>query len=118
MRYNETVEQLALYRRQIAELREKMRQTQAAVEPEEVANYEFATPEGTLPLSALFGGKPDLIVIHNMGASCAYCTHSGPMVSTVSMIIWPAERDLWFLVLIVRRRRGSLPKAVVGGSRW
>ena len=74
MKYKETVEQLASYRRQIAELREKMRQTQAAVEPEEVADYEFATPQGNVSLSALFGGKPDLIVIHNMGASCPYCT--------------------------------------------
>ena len=74
MQYKETVETLASYRRQIAELREKMRETQASVEPEEVADYDFATPQGTVSLSALFGDKPDLIVIHNMGASCAYCT--------------------------------------------
>ncbi len=31
-------------------------------------------PDGELRLSALFGDKADLIVIHNMGRSCSYCT--------------------------------------------
>jgi predicted dithiol-disulfide oxidoreductase (DUF899 family) len=44
------------------------------VAPEEVKDYEFATSAGSVRLSALFGDKDDLIVIHNMGASCAYCT--------------------------------------------
>jgi predicted dithiol-disulfide oxidoreductase (DUF899 family) len=74
MKYQETAEQLASYRRQITELRDKMRAMQASVEPQEVPDYAFATPQGTVQLSALFAGKPDLIVIHNMGASCAYCT--------------------------------------------
>src|SRR5258708_27570157 len=70
----ETAKELAAYRGQIAGLRKKMREVQAAVEPEEVRDYAFATQQGTVRLSALFGAKPDLIVIHNMGASCAYCT--------------------------------------------
>src|SRR5258708_1263595 len=74
MGYKETVEKLNAYRRQIADLREKMRDVQASVEPEEVSDYVFSTPQGTVQLSALFGGKPDLIVIHNMGATCPYCT--------------------------------------------
>jgi predicted dithiol-disulfide oxidoreductase (DUF899 family) len=51
-----------------------MRALQAAVEPEPVEDYAFATPDGTAPLSKLFGRKDDLIVIHNMGSSCPYCT--------------------------------------------
>ena len=51
-----------------------MREIQAAVEPEPVADYTFATVDGTTRLAELFGAKNDLIVIHNMGASCAYCT--------------------------------------------
>jgi hypothetical protein len=51
-----------------------MREVQAAAEPEEVRDYVFATQEGTVRLSALFGAKPDLIVIYSMGSSCAYCT--------------------------------------------
>jgi predicted dithiol-disulfide oxidoreductase (DUF899 family) len=51
-----------------------MRAIQAAVDPEIVTDYPFATPAGQTRLSALFGDKNDLFVIHNMGASCPYCT--------------------------------------------
>jgi Bacterial protein of unknown function (DUF899) len=74
MNYKETAGRLAEYRSQIAEIREKMRSTQAAIEPEEVEDYEFASPKGAVLLSALFGGKDTLFVIHNMGTSCAHCT--------------------------------------------
>jgi predicted dithiol-disulfide oxidoreductase (DUF899 family) len=74
MNYAETAKKLAEYREQIAAVRAKMHEVQAAAEPQEVEVYALSTPGGTMRLSALFGGKDDLIVIHNMGASCAYCT--------------------------------------------
>jgi predicted dithiol-disulfide oxidoreductase (DUF899 family) len=74
MQYRDSTQKLAAYREQIAELRRKMREVQAAVEPEQVADYVFATPSGSRSLSDLFGDKRDLFVIHNMGTSCAYCT--------------------------------------------
>jgi predicted dithiol-disulfide oxidoreductase (DUF899 family) len=74
MSYKSTAKKIDSYRSQIAGLREKMRALQAAVEPEPVQDYEFATPDGAVRLSKLFGRKDDLIVIHNMGSSCPYCT--------------------------------------------
>jgi predicted dithiol-disulfide oxidoreductase (DUF899 family) len=74
MSYRETNRQLAAYREQIAELRRKMREAQAAIEPEPVADYMFATPAGPRGLAALFGDKADLFVILNMGTSCPSCT--------------------------------------------
>ena len=74
MNYRQSSARLAEYRRQIADLRTKMRETRAATEPEEVADYVFTNCDGSVHLSELFGGKPDLIVIHNMGASCPSCT--------------------------------------------
>jgi predicted dithiol-disulfide oxidoreductase (DUF899 family) len=74
MNYRESAARLAEYRRQIAELRAKMRQVQVAGEPEEIADYVFNNSAGSVRLSALFGGKPDLVVIHNMGAACPSCT--------------------------------------------
>jgi predicted dithiol-disulfide oxidoreductase (DUF899 family) len=65
---------LADYRRRIADLRAEMRAERAAAAPEEVKDYAFATPQGPVRLSALFGAKRDLIVIHNMGTSCPNCT--------------------------------------------
>jgi len=74
MSYRGTAERLAGYRDEIADLRKKMREAQASIEPEDVEDYELATPEGKVRLSALFGDKDTLLVIHNMGASCPYCT--------------------------------------------
>jgi predicted dithiol-disulfide oxidoreductase (DUF899 family) len=73
----DTAAKLAGYRRDIAELRAKVRTARAAAGPEEVQDYSFATQAGPVHLSALFGGKDDLIVIHNMGVACPNCTFVG-----------------------------------------
>jgi predicted dithiol-disulfide oxidoreductase (DUF899 family) len=74
MSYRDSAAALAAYRTQIAELRRKMREVQAAAEPEVVADHTFMTPDGVTRLSELFGSKNDLFVIHNMGTSCPSCT--------------------------------------------
>jgi predicted dithiol-disulfide oxidoreductase (DUF899 family) len=74
MGYRDTVVRLNDYRKQIAGIRSEMRSLQAAVEPELVEDYVFGTLDGPVALSALFGDKPDLFVIHNMGKSCPACT--------------------------------------------
>jgi predicted dithiol-disulfide oxidoreductase (DUF899 family) len=74
MKYADVHGKLADYRRQIAAIREKMRETLAPVEPQEVQNYEFTTVDGPVHLADLFGDHEDLIAVHNMGVSCSYCT--------------------------------------------
>jgi predicted dithiol-disulfide oxidoreductase (DUF899 family) len=74
MRYPETTERLAGYRREIAALREKMREAQAAVEPEAVIDYVLTGAAGPVRLFELFGDKDTLFVIHNMGRNCPNCT--------------------------------------------
>src|SRR5437588_12887600 len=74
MKYADVNGKLADYRRQIATIREKMRETLATVEPQEVKDYEFANVDGPVRLSELFGHHEDLILIHNMCVSCSYCT--------------------------------------------
>jgi hypothetical protein len=55
MSYKATAEKISEYRRQIADLREKMRAAQAAIEPEEVKDYEFRRAGGgAVKLSELF----------------------------------------------------------------
>jgi predicted dithiol-disulfide oxidoreductase (DUF899 family) len=39
-----------------------------------VSDYDFETIKGKIKLSELFNDKSDLIVIHNMGKKCPYCT--------------------------------------------
>lgn len=51
----------------LAELRKKS--------PHEVKDYSFTAWNGEqIKLSQLFHGKDDLILIHNMGKQCPYCT--------------------------------------------
>jgi predicted dithiol-disulfide oxidoreductase (DUF899 family) len=40
----------------------------------EVPNYTFSTLDGETTLADLFGGHDRLLVIHNMGQGCRYCT--------------------------------------------
>ena len=42
--------------------------------PETVPDYELRGTDGVVRLSEMFGAKSDLILIHNMGAGCPYCT--------------------------------------------
>ena len=43
--------------------------------PHSVEDYTFIAPDGAeIRLSDLFGDKNDLILIHNMGSRCPYCT--------------------------------------------
>jgi predicted dithiol-disulfide oxidoreductase (DUF899 family) len=74
MMYRDSAAALRAYRDQIADLRKKMNELRATIEPEPVADYAFATLGGTVRLADLFGEKNDLIVIHNMGARCVHCT--------------------------------------------
>jgi predicted dithiol-disulfide oxidoreductase (DUF899 family) len=74
MRASKPAQRLAELTKEISARRKEMRELQRAIPPEEVSDYELATRDGTVRLSSLFGDKADLIVIHNMGAGCPYCT--------------------------------------------
>lgn len=41
---------------------------------EMVQNYQFATMDGDVTLLDMFGEKDRLLLIHNMGQGCRYCT--------------------------------------------
>lgn len=60
---------------QIAADREKLVALRRQVAPKPVADYTFTAPDGSsVTLSSLFGDKDELLVIHNMGVRCSYCT--------------------------------------------
>jgi predicted dithiol-disulfide oxidoreductase (DUF899 family) len=74
MNYSAGMGKIAGYRKEIADLRQKMRAVQAEMEPQVVQDYVFSTLDGPRKLSELFGAKDDLILIHNMGTKCSSCT--------------------------------------------
>lgn len=60
---------------EIGALQTELAGLRAARQREQVEDYEFKTVDGgTVWLSALFDGRPDLVLIHNMGKGCNYCT--------------------------------------------
>ena len=61
-------------RTQLSQVRAELREALAEAAQMDVADYAFDTLQGPVTLSALFGGKSDLFVIHNMGVTCPNCT--------------------------------------------
>ena len=60
-------EQLVVQHQKLAELKRQ-------IPPMEIRDYTLSGPEGPVKLSQLFGKKNDLIVVHNMGKGCRFCT--------------------------------------------
>ena len=60
--------------KQILELKGELAKARQEAEPEPVEDYEFSTVDGPRKLSEMFGGMDDLLLVHNMGKSCNYCS--------------------------------------------
>ena len=55
-------------------LMQKLNELRKTSPGEEVRKYSFSTQGGETTLLDLFGDKDKLLVIHNMGQGCRYCT--------------------------------------------
>ncbi len=60
--------------KQIFELTAKLNELRKASAGDEVRDYEFSTIDGATSLLKMFGDKQQLLLIHNMGQGCRYCT--------------------------------------------
>ncbi len=60
--------------RDLAEARERVLALRRQMTGEPVQDYALSNWEGGVRLSELFGEKSDLILVHNMGTGCPYCT--------------------------------------------
>ncbi|MDH3892480.1 MAG: DUF899 family protein [candidate division Zixibacteria bacterium] len=59
----------------ILEDKKKLAEMRRNAPNEEVSDYTFTSHDGSeIKLSDMFGTHQDLILIHNMGRGCAYCT--------------------------------------------
>ena len=59
---------------EIAERSERLAEHKRQLPTTPVSDYTLTGPDGPVKLSHLFGQGRDLIVIHNMGKGCRYCT--------------------------------------------
>ena len=70
-----TQKKIATLSKEIWDKKQELQKLRLEAEPEKVQNYSFITWDGdTTHLSDLFGDKNDLILVHNMGKGCSYCT--------------------------------------------
>jgi predicted dithiol-disulfide oxidoreductase (DUF899 family) len=68
----------------------------AQQEPEPFEDFTLHTSEGPRPLSSFVGAKGRLLVIHNMGEVCEYCTMWADVLT--ACIPWTTEETGWLLV--------------------
>src|SRR5437762_3215437 len=68
--------EVAAMEKQISELKQKLAELRRKHGSQTITqDYSFKTWDGgELSLAQLFGDKRDLILVHNMGKHCAYCT--------------------------------------------
>ena len=60
--------------KQIYELTTKLNELRKDNSGDDVENYTFATMDGEVSLLNMFGDRDRLLLIHNMGQGCRYCT--------------------------------------------
>jgi predicted dithiol-disulfide oxidoreductase (DUF899 family) len=60
--------------KEVMEKAKKLHALRRQLPPEPVEDVELLGPTGPIRLSRLFGRHEDLLIVHNMGKSCPYCT--------------------------------------------
>lgn len=61
--------------KEIAQKQKELQQLRSQMDPEKIKNHRFLDENGEeISLLELFGPHSTLMVIHNMGQSCSYCT--------------------------------------------
>jgi predicted dithiol-disulfide oxidoreductase (DUF899 family) len=68
---NAVIEQLE---KDILDKKKQLAELRRAQPPKAVNDYTFQTGKGPIKLSELFGDKSELLLIHNMGQDCKYCS--------------------------------------------
>ena len=71
---SELEREIATAQEELDEARRKLVKLRRQLPPEPVRDYELRNAGGPVKISEMFGDKEDLILIHNMGAGCSYCT--------------------------------------------
>ncbi len=67
-------DEISAIEKQLFELTTKLNELRKSNSGNEVKNYTFSTLDGEVSLLDMFGENDRLLVIHNMGQGCRYCT--------------------------------------------
>ena len=75
MNHTELLTDIQQLEKEILEKKKQLAEMKRNIEKEKVDDYIFSSfLHGTISLAELFEDKDELIVVHNMGKSCSYCT--------------------------------------------
>ena len=66
--------EIARLEKDLSDQRERLTALKRQLPKPVVADHELQGPNGPVMLSELFGDRTELILIHNMGRGCPYCT--------------------------------------------
>jgi predicted dithiol-disulfide oxidoreductase (DUF899 family) len=67
--------EIEAHEKNLLEQKKKLAELRKTAPPEEIGDYTFKAHDGSeINLADLFGDHQDLILVHNMGKSCPYCT--------------------------------------------
>lgn len=70
-----TLKQIEQLESDILKQKKKLSELKLSLPLQETNDYSFTSRDGSkISLSDLFGDQEELILIHNMGSSCSYCT--------------------------------------------
>ncbi|MEM7767432.1 MAG: DUF899 family protein [Pseudomonadota bacterium] len=98
---------------EIMEKTARMAELRRAEPPVEVANYPFETLDGPTTLSALFAGRDRMLVIHNMGQGCRFCTAFADGISGVVQHLEDA-----MAVVVVSKDAPALQRRLATDRGW
>lgn len=92
-----TLKQIEKLEIELLELKKKRSELKLSLPLQETSDYSFTDRKGSkVSLSDLFGDKDELILIHNMGSSCSYCTRWAD--GFIGILPWLEERAAFALV--------------------
>lgn len=98
---------------EILGLTEKLARLRSANPGDEVTNYSFDTLNGPTTLRDLFAGRDKLLVIHNMGQGCRYCTLWADGLNGIL-----AHLESAFSVVLVSKDPPELQRTFANSRHW
>lgn len=109
---------------QLQDIKRKLAELRRQRPREEIRDYQLLDSEGrAAPLSSLFGDKSRLILVHNMGRHCPYCTMWAdgfvgllPYLNTRAAFVVTSPDDPAEQKAFARSRGWSFPMYSVAGT--
>ncbi|GLS83431.1 DUF899 family protein [Paraferrimonas haliotis] len=120
-----SIAQIEQLEQEILEKVTQLNQMRQAISGEPIADYRLQTLSGEVALSELFAGKTKLLMIHNMGEACRYCTLWGdgingilPHLESALSVVLVSKNDIHTMRTFANSRNWGFRLASHGGGDY